>query len=75
MRRSVTHCPALPIWNCGGCGAAWPCPKRRRELRTEFAAAPVPLALYMAAQFVRALQDLAELPADQLHRRFLGWIR
>lgn len=33
------------------------------------------LALYLAAQFVDATQDLALVPAGHLHYRFLGWTR
>ncbi|NES15067.1 hypothetical protein G3554_13495 [Micromonospora sp. PPF5-17] len=68
-----THGPVLPIWSCGGCGAPWPCATRRRELRAEFADAPVSLALYMGAHLVRATADLTWAPAGTLHRRFLGW--
>ncbi|MFG2053001.1 hypothetical protein ACGFI9_03135 [Micromonospora sp. NPDC048930] len=71
----TTHGPVLPIWSCGGCGAPWPCATRRRELRAEFADAPVSLALYMGAQLVRATADLTWAPAGTLHRRFLGWLR
>ncbi|WP_346534736.1 hypothetical protein [Micromonospora sp. DPT] len=71
----TTHGPVLPMWSCGGCGAPWPCPNRRRELRAEFADAPVSLALYMGAQLVRATEDLAWASAGTLHRRFLGWLR
>ncbi|GAA3736470.1 hypothetical protein GCM10022225_18990 [Plantactinospora mayteni] len=76
-RRPVlsVHVPALPSWLCDGCGDLWPCPNRKLELHTEFGGEPVPLALYLAAHFVRAAQDLAGLPAGSLHRRFLGWVR
>ncbi|MFU8855099.1 hypothetical protein ACNAW0_29660 [Micromonospora sp. SL1-18] len=70
-----THGPVLPTWTCGGCGGPWPCPTRRRELRAEYADAPVSLALYLGAQLVRASADLHWLPAGALHRRFLGWVR
>lgn len=71
----TTHEPVLPIWSCGGCGAPWPCPTRRQELRAEFAEAPVSLALYLGAQLVSASEDLSWVPAGRLHRRFLGWLR
>lgn len=71
----TVHGPVLPIWSCGGCDAPWPLPTRRRELRAEFAGAPVSLALYMGAQLVRAAADLHWLPAGAMHRRFLGWVR
>jgi hypothetical protein len=71
----TVHGPLLPDWICGACNASWPCSARKRELRTEFGDDPVPLALYLAAHFVRAVADLAGFPAGPLHRRFLGWVR
>ncbi|MFE9652758.1 hypothetical protein [Micromonospora sp. NPDC006431] len=71
----TTHEPVLPIWTCGGCGGPWPCGTRRRELRAEYADAPVSLALYLGAQLVRASADLHWVSAGALHRRFLGWVR
>ncbi|TDC33598.1 hypothetical protein E1211_18945 [Micromonospora sp. 15K316] len=69
------HGPVLPIWVCAGCGLPWPCPVRRRELRAEFSGRGASLGLYLGAQLVRATEDLHWLPAEVLHRRFLGWIR
>ncbi|MET8354836.1 flavin reductase [Micromonospora sp. NPDC005206] len=71
----TTHHPIKPAWTCGGCAGEWPCQTRRRELRAEYDRAPVSLALYLAAQLVNAAQDLADVPAGHLHRRFLGWTR
>ncbi len=71
----TTHLPVKPAWSCGGCGADWPCQTRRRELRAEYDRAPVSMALYLAAQLVDAAQDLAHVPAGNLHHRFLGWTR
>ena len=71
----TTHHPVTPTWICGGCGADWPCQTRRRELRAEYDRASVSLALYLAAQFVDAAENLGGLSAGHLHRRFLGWIR
>ncbi|WP_446213432.1 hypothetical protein [Micromonospora sp. IBSANI012] len=71
----TNHGPVMPIWSCGGCNAPWPCPTRRRELRAEFADAPVSLALYLGAYLVQAAEDLTWVPAGTLHRRFLGWTR
>ena len=71
----TTHGPVMPIWSCGGCNAAWPCPTRQRELRAEFAGAPVSLALYLGSYLVQAAEDLTWVPAGALHRRFLGWTR
>lgn len=71
----TAHGPVLPVWSCGGCGAPWPCPTRRRELRAEFAGAPVSLGLYMGSYLVWAAEDLTWVTAGVLHQRFLGWVR
>ncbi|MEU8424407.1 flavin reductase [Micromonospora sp. NPDC048835] len=71
----TSHLAITPGWTCGGCGADWPCPTRRQELRAEYHSAPVSLALYLAAQLVDAAQDLAHVPAGHLHYRCLGWTR
>lgn len=70
-----THDPIMPIWTCGGCGLPWPCRTRQRELRAEFEAAPVSLALYLGSYLVAATEDLTWIPASALHQRFLGWTR
>ncbi|MEU7172907.1 hypothetical protein ABZ949_15650 [Micromonospora tulbaghiae] len=71
----TTHGPVMPVWSCGGCDLPWPCPTRRRELRAEFADAPVSLALYLGAYLVQATEDMPGAPAGALHRRFVGWTR
>ncbi|NYT96020.1 hypothetical protein [Salinispora sp. H7-4] len=71
----TAHGPVPRVWNCGGCGLPWPCPTRERELRAEYADAPVSLALYLGALLVRAAEDLPGVPAGPLHRRFIGWTR
>lgn len=71
----TTHGPVMPIWSCGGCDLPWPCPTRKRELRAEYADAPVSLALYLGFYLVQAAEDMAWMPAGPLHRRFLGWTR
>ncbi|RBQ11273.1 hypothetical protein DQE82_11140 [Micromonospora sp. LHW51205] len=48
---------------------------RRRELRAEYAGAPVSLALYLGAYLVQASEDMPWAPAGALHRRFVGWTR
>jgi len=65
----------MPIWSCGGCDLPWPCPTRKRELRAEYADAPVSLALYLGSYLVQATEDMPWTPAGVLHRRFLGWAR
>lgn len=71
----IRHSPVLPIWSCEGCGLPWPCPAERRRLHDQFADAPLTLALYLGSQFARASADLAWIPAERLHQRFLGWLR
>ncbi|MFG2101788.1 hypothetical protein ACGFJ5_14410 [Micromonospora echinaurantiaca] len=71
----TTHGPVMPIWSCGGCDMPWPCPTRKRELRAEYADAPVSLALCLGSYLVQATQDMPWTPAGALHRRFLGWTR
>ncbi|AEB43774.1 hypothetical protein [Micromonospora maris] len=71
----TSHGPVMPIWSCGGCDLPWPCPTRRRELRAEYADAPVSLALYPGVCLVQAAEDMPWAPAGALHRRFIGWAR
>ncbi|MDO3684891.1 hypothetical protein [Micromonospora sp. C28ISP2-4] len=71
----TTHGPVMPVWGCGGCDGPWPCPTRKRELRAEYADAPVSLALYLSAYLVQATEDMPWTPAGVLHRRFLDWTR
>jgi hypothetical protein len=71
----TTHGPVMPIWSCGGCDLPWPCPTRKRELRAEYAEAPVSLALYLGSYLVQAAEDMPWTAAGVLHRRFLGWAR
>lgn len=70
-----THLPMRPGWNCVGCGAAWPCPSARAQLRAEYDGALVSLAMYLGRCFVEAAEDLPQQPAGCLHERFVGWIR
>ncbi|MBQ0993038.1 hypothetical protein [Micromonospora sp. H61] len=71
----TVHGLVMPIWSCGGCGLPWPCATRKRELRAEYADAPVSLALYLGSYLVQATEDMPWTPAGVLHRRFLGWTR
>ncbi|WP_301547991.1 hypothetical protein [Micromonospora sp. C95] len=48
---------------------------RRRELRAEYADAPVSLALYLGGYLVQAAEDMPWAPAGALHRRLVGWTR
>ncbi len=68
------HVPLRPSWTCGGCGAPWPCPTRRRQLLAEYDETPVSLSLLMAGYRSAAAPDLPETPTEALHERFIGWI-
>lgn len=50
-------------------------PDWKRELRAEYADAPVSLALYLGSYLVQATEDMPWTPAGVLHRRLLGWTR
>jgi hypothetical protein len=71
----VSHYPIRRTWRCTGCDRDWPCDTRRQQLVREYADAPTSLTLLMAAAFVEASADLAELTAGDLYHRFLSWIR
>lgn len=71
----MNHLPIQPSWRCHSCGMAWPCPAACAQLRTEFADDLVALAMYLARCMIDAAGDRVDLPAGDLHRRFLGWIR
>jgi hypothetical protein len=70
----TTHGPVLPVWTCAGCGRAWPCAIRRRELQAEYFRAPASLRLYLASCYLSASQDLSWASAGALRRRFFGWL-
>ncbi|ABP52628.1 hypothetical protein Strop_0143 [Salinispora tropica CNB-440] len=71
----VTHIPVRPGWDCAGCGAAWPCPDRRRRLLDRYAGNPAALGIYLSTQMTAAVPDLRHLPPEELYERFLGWLR
>jgi hypothetical protein len=48
---------------------------RRGQLTAEYDRARVCLSLVMASHFVAASEDLRDVPAGELHLRFLGWLR
>ena len=72
---TALHRPLRPQWTCAGCGWDWPCPTRRGQLTAEYDRARVCLSLVMAEYFVEASEDLRDVPAGELYRRFLGWVR
>ncbi|MEU5783188.1 hypothetical protein [Micromonospora lupini] len=72
---TTAHQPTAPLWNCGWCGADWPCEPGRRELLAEYDGCRLSLTVYLAAQLVVATPHLADVPAGRLHHRFVGWVR
>jgi hypothetical protein len=69
------HLPSVPAWTCRTCLREWPCYPARDRLLTEYVNSPTSLALYLAACFVKACDDLERAPSAALYRRFLGWYR
>jgi len=69
------HVPARPGWLRVACSEPWPCRIRRQDLLIEYSIARVALSMLMSVYLVDALEDLAEVRAGELHRRFLGWAR
>ncbi|WP_442792058.1 flavin reductase [Micromonospora sp. NBC_01796] len=75
--RRRPHLPMRPTWRCRVCAADWPCGPARLALLAEFHRNRVALCLYLSAQYVRALEDLAEYapnaPRENLYNRFIAW--
>jgi hypothetical protein len=71
---TTLHVPLRPSWACAVCYESWPCFSRRRQLTAEYDRAPVSLSLLMSSYFVKAADDLHQVPAGTLHLRFLGWL-
>jgi hypothetical protein len=67
------HVPVRPAWTCAGCGQAWPCLTRKRQLLAEFAGARVSLMLYLSRFFVEACVDMPTTTSGTLYRRFFTW--
>jgi hypothetical protein len=69
------HVPIRPDWTCAGCNRPWPCDHTKQRMRAEYQDAGVSLWLVMGMRLLDAAEDLHNLPAGELHARFLGWIR
>jgi hypothetical protein len=67
------HQPIRPGWTCTGCGAAWPCGTRRRQLAAESTGARVSRMLFLAACFVDACSDMPHETVGALYSRSLLW--
>jgi hypothetical protein len=72
------HNPMARKWTCLGCGEPWPCRTRQRQLRAQYAGAPVSLALLLGAAMIEAAGEpdgeLRHDPAGALYTRFVGWL-
>jgi hypothetical protein len=69
------HVPTAQTWACVQCGHQWPCQAAKTDLLSEYAEVPVALALYLASAFVECAHDLENKPAQELYRRFFGWLQ
>ena len=70
---SIPHMPTRPTWKCADDGEQWPCPPARERLLEEFCRDRVALHLYMAVQYLQAVDDMpADSTSGLLFGRFLG---
>jgi hypothetical protein len=76
------HLPLKPLWICRTDAQPWPCADARLDLTEGFRGKTISLTLFLASQFVEALNDLHAIdpalgdPPDPhaLYQRFLGWV-
>jgi hypothetical protein len=73
MRIVSFHEALRPSWQCAGCGAPWPCPTRRRQLRAQYSREPE-LAALMEWYLAQAQRDLPGASPPGLAARFVGWV-
>lgn len=73
MNADAEHSPDQPSWKCRVCGKPWPCEPARGALMLE--GDGVTRSVYLSVQLRIALMDMPTEPADELYRRFLGWVR
>lgn len=68
------HQPLAVNWMCASCGVAWPCPTRRAQLLSQYAAAPAALVMLLGSALIEASAALPDLPAGELYAQFVGWL-
>jgi hypothetical protein len=68
------HEALRPSWECAGCGAPWPCPTRRRQLRAEYIRGLPELSALMGWYLSQAQADVPGASPAGLDARFVGWI-
>lgn len=69
----IGHNPRPPGWTCFRCGDPWPCKPRQEKFLTDYQGRRRELRVVLSAFFTHALEDLADAPVDELHKRFVGW--
>lgn len=82
LPESQEHYPLRPFWFCPRDALPWPCPDARLNLIHGFEGRRIALYLYLAGQFVHALDDLYSIdselaaPPDPtvIHARIIGWV-
>lgn len=70
----VYHLANRPAWTCQVCEEPYPCATRRVQLLGEFGGASVQLSVFMSIDYMDAMDELPDVPAEELHRRFF-WYR
>ncbi|MGW4461736.1 hypothetical protein [Micromonospora sp. NPDC004704] len=79
---SGLHLPLRPLWICRIDAYPWPCADARLDLTSGYRGKTISLTLFLASQFVEALNDLNTIdpalgpPPDPraLYERFIGWV-
>lgn len=75
MATVVDHRPKRPSWDCGTCGAPWPCkPSIGRMLELYKGRDREDLGQYLGRTYVRMAADLADVPSAVLLGRLFAWV-
>jgi hypothetical protein len=70
----AVHVPARPDWSCRGCGQAWPCIVRKRQLKYVYQGNPIGLGNQLRLLLGQAREELPALTEEELAERFLHWV-
>ena len=79
---AALHLPLRPLWICRIDLYPWPCANARLDLTNGYRDMTISLSLFLASQFVEALNDLHTIdptlgpPPDPrvVYERFMGWV-